>query len=213
MWCYLADVSLRSVVYRTAVPMSNFVHAVLLEESKTASPLVAGAYVSEVACPRVANTAMIFIFLPRLSLFYIMTHAVGATPVPFMRIPWLGCNQVLTVEVSPALNSLVAVAGNTADGKFRMRAWTILGDEGCSLEGLRLQPRNCSQSRRGEQDARLGEALEWQCSHARCVHTRQYVAVMPLFELCCSHACVMLEWLHARLIRNSACCVPDFTSC
>lgn len=120
--------------------------AVLLEESKTASPLVAGAHVSEVACPRVPNTAMIFIFLPRLSLFYIMTHSVGATPVPFMRIPWMGCNQVLSVEVSPALNTLIAVAGNTADGKFRMRAWTILGDEGCSLEGLRLQPRNCSQN-------------------------------------------------------------------
>lgn len=121
-------------------------HAVLLEESNTPSPLVNGARVTEVACPRVPNTAMIFIFLPRLSLFYIMTHAVGATPVPFMRIPWLGCNQVLTVEVSPSLNTLIAVAGNTADEKFRMRAWTILGDEGCSLEGLRLQPRNCSQN-------------------------------------------------------------------
>lgn len=118
----------------------------LLEESKTPSPLVSGAYVQEIACPRVPNTAMIFIFLPRLSLFYIMTHAVGATPVPFMRIPWMGCNQVLTVEVSPSLNALIAVAGNTADGKFRMRAWTILGDEGCSLEGLKLQPRNCSQN-------------------------------------------------------------------
>lgn len=118
----------------------------LLEESKTPSPLVQGARLLEVACPRVPNTAMIFIFLPRLSLFYIMTHAAGATPVPFMRIPWLGCNQVLTVELSSSLNTLIAVAGNTADGKFRMRAWTILGDEGCSLEGLRLQPRNCSQN-------------------------------------------------------------------
>jgi hypothetical protein len=120
--------------------------AVLLEESKTASPLVIGAHLSEIACPRVVNTAMIFIFLPRLSLFYIMTHAAGATPVPFMRIPWLGCTHVLTVELSPGLNSLIAVAGNASDGKFRMRAWTILGDEGCSLDGLKLQPRNCSQN-------------------------------------------------------------------
>jgi hypothetical protein len=120
-------------------------YAVLLEESKFPTPLVAGGHLSTVACPKVPNTAMIFVFLPRLSLFYIMTHSVGAAPLPFMRIPWPGCTQVLTVEVSSATDTLYAIAGTASDGKYKMRAWTILGDEFCSVDRLKLEPRWCSQ--------------------------------------------------------------------
>lgn len=52
---------------------------------------------------------------------------------------------MLSAEVVPALDSLVVVAGSLADGKYGMRAWRVLGDEGCSVDALRLQPRVCSQ--------------------------------------------------------------------
>lgn len=58
------------------------------------TPQVAGSYLSQVPCPRVPNASLILIFVPRINLFYIMIHAVGASPQPFMRIPWLGCTQV-----------------------------------------------------------------------------------------------------------------------
>jgi hypothetical protein len=89
---------------------------------------------------------MIFIFLPQLGLFYIMTHAPGSDPKPFMRIPWPHINLVLTVELVPNLRSLLVLAGSIA-GKSRlsMRAWAILGEEGCSVDGLKLVSRQCSQ--------------------------------------------------------------------
>lgn len=68
--------------------------AVLLEESLTPTPQVAGGHLSQTPCPRVPNASLIMIFLPRINLFYIMIHAVGTSPQPFMRIPWLGCTQV-----------------------------------------------------------------------------------------------------------------------
>lgn len=60
------------------------------------TPQVAGGHLSQTPCPRVPNASLIMIFLPRINLFYIMVHAVGASPQPFMRIPWLGCTQVCT---------------------------------------------------------------------------------------------------------------------
>jgi hypothetical protein len=127
-----------------------FVHtslyAVLLEESKTATPLVEGAHLSSPRCPYVPQTAMIFIFLPRLGLFYIMTHAPGSEPKPLVRIPWPHANLVLSVELVPNLRSLLVLAGSIAGrSRLSMRAWAILGEEGCSVDALKLVPRQCSQ--------------------------------------------------------------------
>lgn len=58
---------------------------------------------------------------------------------------WLWSVQVLCAELVPALDSVVVVAGSMADGKYGMRAWRVLGDEGCSIDALRLLPRACSQ--------------------------------------------------------------------
>lgn len=89
---------------------------------------------------------MIFIFLPRLALFYIMTHTPGAAPKPYMRVPWPRINLVLSVELSPALRSLVVIAGAiSGESRVAMRAWAIVGEEGCTAEDLRLVPRACSQ--------------------------------------------------------------------
>jgi hypothetical protein len=119
---------------------------VLLEESKTATPLVESAHLSAVCCPHIAKTAMIFIFLPRISLFYIMTHVAGSPPKPHMRIAWPNINLVLGVEIAPSLNSLVAIAGLIgAECRLTMKAWTILGTDGCTPEDLKLVARPVSQ--------------------------------------------------------------------
>ena len=118
----------------------------LLEESKFATPLVEHAHLSAARCPHVNTTALVFIFLPRISLFYVMTHAPGGAPKPFMRIPWLAVNYVVTVEVAPALNALIAVAGSlSGDARLALRAWAVLGVDGEGRPGLRLVERTCCQ--------------------------------------------------------------------
>jgi hypothetical protein len=119
---------------------------VLLEESKVATPLVEAAHLSATRCPHVPSTAMVFIFLPRISIFYIMTHAAGGAPRPYMRIPWPSINLIVTVEVAPVLNALVVVAGSVgAECRLTMKAWTILAGGAGSVEQLRLVERPCSQ--------------------------------------------------------------------
>lgn len=135
--------------------------AVLLEESKTATPQVDGAHLSAVRCPYVPRTSMLFVFLPRIALFYIMTHASGEPPRPYMRVPWPGVGHVLSVELAPSLNALIAVAGSLAgESRLTMKAWAILGKDGCAVEDLKLVPRTVSQ-RVARLEVAAGAAVEF----------------------------------------------------
>ena len=134
------------VRHGSSAPCNALRCAVLLEESQVATPLVEGAHFSAARCPHVPGAAMIFIFLPRISIFYIMTHVPGQPPRPKKRVPWPSINLVAAVDIAPSLNSLIVVAGAVAaEVRLTMKAFTIVGGEGGNMETLDLLERPCSQ--------------------------------------------------------------------